>query len=93
MNATAWAILFGVAFAATLALYLLTGMRLRELEEERKALRDVDHGGCEEYEEGQRETSFFVRLDLRYVENWSLSLDLVILLRTKTAVVRSSGAY
>ena len=34
-----------------------------------------------------------VRLDLRYVENWSLSLDLVILLRTMTAVVRSSGAY
>ncbi|GGN56289.1 exopolysaccharide biosynthesis polyprenyl glycosylphosphotransferase [Actinoplanes lobatus] len=34
-----------------------------------------------------------VRLDLRYVENWSLSLDLVILLRTVTAVVRSSGAY
>ena len=34
-----------------------------------------------------------VRLDLRYVENWSLSLDLVILLRTLTAVLRSSGAY
>jgi exopolysaccharide biosynthesis polyprenyl glycosylphosphotransferase len=34
-----------------------------------------------------------VKLDLRYVENWSLSLDLVILLRTMTAVVRSSGAY
>ena len=34
-----------------------------------------------------------VRLDLRDVENWSLSLDLVILLRTITAVVRSSGAY
>ncbi|MGH3737269.1 MAG: sugar transferase [Micromonosporaceae bacterium] len=34
-----------------------------------------------------------VRLDLRYVENWSLSLDLVILLRTLTAVSRASGAY
>ncbi|WP_205752587.1 sugar transferase [Cryptosporangium phraense] len=34
-----------------------------------------------------------VRLDLRYVENWSLSFDLVILLRTALAVVRSSGAY
>jgi lipopolysaccharide/colanic/teichoic acid biosynthesis glycosyltransferase len=34
-----------------------------------------------------------VRLDLRYVENWSLSLDLVILLRTLSAVLRSSGAY
>lgn len=34
-----------------------------------------------------------VRLDLRYVEHWSLSLDLVILARTCTAVLRSSGAY
>jgi lipopolysaccharide/colanic/teichoic acid biosynthesis glycosyltransferase len=34
-----------------------------------------------------------VRLDLRYVENWSLSLDMVILLRTLTAVCRTSGAY
>ncbi|GAA4907550.1 exopolysaccharide biosynthesis polyprenyl glycosylphosphotransferase [Stackebrandtia albiflava] len=34
-----------------------------------------------------------VRLDLRYVEHWSLSLDLVILARTLTAVLRSSGAY
>ncbi|WP_308167628.1 sugar transferase [Catellatospora tritici] len=34
-----------------------------------------------------------MRLDLRYVENWSLTLDLVILLRTCTAVLRSSGAY
>jgi exopolysaccharide biosynthesis polyprenyl glycosylphosphotransferase len=34
-----------------------------------------------------------VRLDLRYVENWSLTFDLVILLRTVTALVRSSGAY
>ena len=34
-----------------------------------------------------------VRLDLRYVENWSLSLDLVILLRMLTAVARASGAY
>jgi exopolysaccharide biosynthesis polyprenyl glycosylphosphotransferase len=34
-----------------------------------------------------------VRLDLRYVENWSLSLDLVILMRTVAAVTRSSGAY
>jgi exopolysaccharide biosynthesis polyprenyl glycosylphosphotransferase len=30
-----------------------------------------------------------IRLDLRYVENWSLSLDLVILLRTITAALRS----
>jgi lipopolysaccharide/colanic/teichoic acid biosynthesis glycosyltransferase len=32
-------------------------------------------------------------LDLRYVENWSLSLDLVILMRTVAAVLRPSGAY
>ncbi|GAA4104635.1 sugar transferase [Nonomuraea soli] len=34
-----------------------------------------------------------VRLDLRYVENWSLTLDLQILWKTVFAVVRSSGAY
>jgi exopolysaccharide biosynthesis polyprenyl glycosylphosphotransferase len=34
-----------------------------------------------------------MRLDLRYVENWSLTFDLVILLRTVTAVLRRSGAY
>ena len=34
-----------------------------------------------------------VRLDLRYVENWSLSLDLLILWKTAFVVVRSSGAY
>jgi exopolysaccharide biosynthesis polyprenyl glycosylphosphotransferase len=34
-----------------------------------------------------------VRLDVRYVENWSLSLDLVILLRTLSAVTRGAGAY
>ena len=34
-----------------------------------------------------------VRLDLYYVENWSLSLDLQILWRTFAAVVSSAGAY
>jgi lipopolysaccharide/colanic/teichoic acid biosynthesis glycosyltransferase len=34
-----------------------------------------------------------VRLDLSYVENWSPSLDAMILLRTTTAVVRGEGAY
>nr|WP_074319351.1 sugar transferase [Micromonospora cremea] len=34
-----------------------------------------------------------IRLDLSYVENWSLTMDLVILVRTLSAVVRSSGAY
>ena len=34
-----------------------------------------------------------VRLDLRYVENWSLALDAQILWKTARAVVRASGAY
>jgi len=34
-----------------------------------------------------------VRLDVRYVEQWSLALDLQILWKTWSAVVRGSGAY
>ena len=34
-----------------------------------------------------------VRLDLLYVDNWSFSLDLVILCRTVTAVLGHRGAY
>jgi len=34
-----------------------------------------------------------VRLDLRYVENWSFALDLQILWKTGSAVIRGSGAY
>ena len=34
-----------------------------------------------------------VRLDLYYVENWSMTGDLVILMRTVLAVLRPSGAY
>ena len=34
-----------------------------------------------------------VRLDLRYVENWSFALDLQILWKTWSAVLRGSGAY
>jgi lipopolysaccharide/colanic/teichoic acid biosynthesis glycosyltransferase len=34
-----------------------------------------------------------VRLDLRYVENWSFVLDLQILWKTCSAVMRGSGAY
>jgi exopolysaccharide biosynthesis polyprenyl glycosylphosphotransferase len=34
-----------------------------------------------------------VRLDLRYVENWSFVLDLQILWKTWSAVIRGAGAY
>ena len=34
-----------------------------------------------------------VRLDLRYVENWSLMIDLVIVWKTVNAVLRGDGAY
>jgi exopolysaccharide biosynthesis polyprenyl glycosylphosphotransferase len=34
-----------------------------------------------------------VRLDLRYVENWSLALDLQIMWKTCAAVMRGRGAY
>jgi lipopolysaccharide/colanic/teichoic acid biosynthesis glycosyltransferase len=34
-----------------------------------------------------------VRLDLRYVENWSMASDLLILWKTARAVLIGSGAY
>ncbi len=34
-----------------------------------------------------------VRLDLLYVDNWSLGLDFAILARTAGAVLRHRGAY
>jgi exopolysaccharide biosynthesis polyprenyl glycosylphosphotransferase len=34
-----------------------------------------------------------VRLDLRYVENWSLFYDFAILFKTASAVLKGSGAY
>jgi lipopolysaccharide/colanic/teichoic acid biosynthesis glycosyltransferase len=34
-----------------------------------------------------------VRLDLRYVDNWSIGLDLVLLMKTLIAVLRGRGAY
>jgi exopolysaccharide biosynthesis polyprenyl glycosylphosphotransferase len=34
-----------------------------------------------------------VRLDLRYVENWSFTLDLMILWKTMATVARGRGAY
>jgi lipopolysaccharide/colanic/teichoic acid biosynthesis glycosyltransferase len=43
---------------------------------------------------GRSTTSFdeMVRLDLRYVQNWSLWLDLKILLKTAKAVICPKGA-
>jgi lipopolysaccharide/colanic/teichoic acid biosynthesis glycosyltransferase len=35
----------------------------------------------------------FVRLDLSYVENWSMMSDLVIAVKTVRAVLSGSGAY
>jgi lipopolysaccharide/colanic/teichoic acid biosynthesis glycosyltransferase len=45
--------------------------------------------------EGRSRVSFdeMVRMDLRYAKDWSLWLDLKILLRTPIAVLRGSGAY
>jgi exopolysaccharide biosynthesis polyprenyl glycosylphosphotransferase len=34
-----------------------------------------------------------VRLDLRYVENWTLAMDIQIIWKTVSAVLRSRGAY
>lgn len=44
---------------------------------------------------GRSETTFseYSRLDLYYVHNWSLAVDLSILAKTLPAVLRSEGAY
>ncbi|CAA9382754.1 MAG: Undecaprenyl-phosphate galactosephosphotransferase [uncultured Rubrobacteraceae bacterium] len=44
---------------------------------------------------GRSNLSFedMVRLDLYYMENWSLSFDLKIILKTLGAVLRREGAY
>ncbi len=34
-----------------------------------------------------------LRLDLRYVDNWSLALDALIIWKTGRAVIKGSGAY
>ncbi|WP_262338927.1 sugar transferase [Gordonia sp. CNJ-863] len=34
-----------------------------------------------------------VHLDLAYIENWSLTRDIAILLRTIPAVITADGAY
>ena len=33
------------------------------------------------------------RLDLHYVDNWSLALDLQVIWKTGSAVIRGAGAY
>lgn len=44
---------------------------------------------------GRSDASFadYGRLDLYYIDNWSLGLDINILLRTIPAIVRGTGAY
>jgi lipopolysaccharide/colanic/teichoic acid biosynthesis glycosyltransferase len=44
---------------------------------------------------GRSRTTFdeMVRLDLKYLQEWSLLLDLKILLMTPKAVISGSGAY
>jgi len=44
---------------------------------------------------GRSDLSFeeSVRVDLRYVENWSFAMDVLILWRTLSVVVKGSGAY
>jgi lipopolysaccharide/colanic/teichoic acid biosynthesis glycosyltransferase len=44
---------------------------------------------------GRSDSSFeeYLRLDLYYVDNWSILVDVAILLRTVPAVMSSSGAY
>jgi len=44
---------------------------------------------------GRSKTSFeeMVRLDLRYIQNWSIWLDLKILLKTARALIPSKGAW
>ena len=44
---------------------------------------------------GRSQLSFdeAIRLDLYYVDNWSMTADLVIMAKTVRAVLGSSGAY
>jgi lipopolysaccharide/colanic/teichoic acid biosynthesis glycosyltransferase len=44
---------------------------------------------------GRSSLSFeeMVMLDIYYIENWSLGLDLQIMLRTVPAVIATAGAY
>lgn len=44
---------------------------------------------------GRSETSFdeYIKLDMYYIEHWSLLLDIQIILKTFLAVIKSRGAY
>jgi exopolysaccharide biosynthesis polyprenyl glycosylphosphotransferase len=44
---------------------------------------------------GRSDVSFehWVRMDLEYIDNWSLALDMKILMKTIPAVLRGAGAY
>jgi lipopolysaccharide/colanic/teichoic acid biosynthesis glycosyltransferase len=44
---------------------------------------------------GRSDVNFdrWVRMDLEYIDNWSLGLDLKILLKTLPAVLKGAGAY
>jgi lipopolysaccharide/colanic/teichoic acid biosynthesis glycosyltransferase len=43
---------------------------------------------------GRSELTFadWIRLDLAYIDRWSLAMDMVILMRTVPAVLRGTGA-
>jgi lipopolysaccharide/colanic/teichoic acid biosynthesis glycosyltransferase len=44
---------------------------------------------------GRRELTFedYVRLDLYYIENWSVTFDLYLLAKTLPAVLAAEGSY
>ena len=72
---------------------------LRDFEKmtERHKMRLAAIPGCSGYWQisGRSNLSFedMVRLDLYYIENWSLGLDVKIILKTVRAIVRHEGAY
>ena len=91
---------FALCLAVGWGLWKLTGLRKFDLDIATAAPPPSDHflahdrGGHVDHHvlfHGMDEEA--VRLDLRYVENWSLSLDLLILWKTARAVLGGSGAY
>lgn len=62
----------------------------------KRRIREVKPGITGPWQvKGRSATTFdeMVRLDLNYVRNWSLSLDLKILFQTPLAVLKGKGAY